>query len=78
MKYRSKPVEIEAVQFTGPENYEEMRAILGYPTCLYSRGPFVWFGGTKLFPGLWIIKDGDTFSVMIDEEFQRKYEAINI
>ncbi len=66
MKYRSKPVEVEAVQFDGTqycatEMYKLWNSIPGFP-------------GQKF--GEWIIKDGDTFSVCSDEEFKRKYEEI--
>ncbi len=83
MKYRSKPVEVEAVQFNDDNSYMKMEHKWGLPftdACINAI-PFFnsilvhnsgWCRATD-----WIIKDGDTFSVMSDEEFQRKYEAVD-
>ena len=65
MKYRSKPVEVEAVQFTLEESRNTILYKLGYD-----------IRNNLVFLSDWIIKDGDTFSVCSDEEFKRRYEAV--
>ncbi len=86
MKYRSKTVEVEAVQVTDEVSCakiltwcDEHDWLAGY--AINSHG--------KLFieiddliknivanAGEWVVKDGDTLSVCSDDEFKRRYEAI--
>ena len=81
MKYRSKPVDVEAVQYREGSSYLKMYAIWGLRfTDVCKVSPFMkdmivqnW-GWCKFTD--WIIKDGDTFSVCSDDEFRRKYEAV--
>jgi len=83
MKYRSKPAEVEAVRLDGLKSYEHMCEKWG---TIFSRHRRCYLNGISYQPppmrgylqwafvGDWIIKDGDTFSVMSDEEFKRKYD----
>lgn len=65
MKYRSKPVDVEAVRFRVGMLESELRPFRPQRPCTL-----------EVQSGDWIIKDGDTFSVCSDEEFKRKYEEI--
>lgn len=84
MKYRSKPVEVEAVQFNGDESVIKISNTFSISLRLWFFNDEILqmkheYGRNKktvLFKTDWIIKDGDNFSVCSDEEFRRKYEAI--
>ena len=73
MKYRSKPVEVEAVQFNDDSSYMKMEHKWGLAFTDACSNAIPWCRATD-----WIIKDGDTFSVCSDEEFQRKYAPLMI
>lgn len=72
MKYRSKPVEVEAVQYTCYSSTKTMHKVFGKA---FKKLYFVFDDILSVPVSTWIIKDGDTFSVCSDEEFKRKYEA---
>lgn len=82
MKYRSEPVEVEAVRITDAHSYLDAINWLGpvlkrstIQPMLRIKIQFIGHATIYVNEGDWIIKDGDTFSVRSDEEFKRKYEA---
>ena len=83
MKYRSKTVEVEAVQITDDlevtiDRVSTLGAVIGFGTrsCRECRVYAPNLRGVAAQHGDWIIKDGDNFSVCSDDEFKKKYEAI--
>jgi len=85
MKYRKKPVVIEAIQFTGSESYNRMATEWGTPfeDGTTSNDLDAWLtittleGGHKASPGDWIIKGvkGEFYPCKPDI-FAMTYEAV--
>ncbi len=86
MKYRSKPVVIEAIQYNSADSFSQMKDVWGdafvdeimlVPNSTYF---FIYTleGRCTVRPGDWIIKGllGDFYKCK-DEIFKQKYEAIN-
>lgn len=83
MKYRSKPVEIEAIRYMGPFSIDEMyEAWDGFHDV--GRLSDTGFFHIKTIEGLMLAKIGDwiikgtigEFYPCVDEVFRKKYEAI--
>ena len=84
MKFRSKPVEIEAVQWTG-DNEDEVAALVvpvGVPLGLLFRPERLWVAKSRAWcdlpVGHWIIKepDGSGFYPCAPEIFSNRWELI--
>jgi hypothetical protein len=78
-RYRKRPVEVEAIHWTGPENTAEVFAFLGLPlTDSPTTFCAVDMGGVSYEWGDWIVKhsDGQTAPVKA-EHFTKIYEAVN-
>ena len=80
-RYRTRPVEIEAIRFLGPDNCEEVFAFLGldHPDNDVAHDLLENIGemGHDAEVGDWIIRDTDgSFDVYTDEEFHDEFEAV--
>ncbi len=84
MKFRSKPVEIEAIQFTGVQSVKTMCTAWksSFVTVAHYDGSHIFIetleGRHRASLGDWIIKGliGEFYPCK-DEIFKRKYEAIS-
>lgn len=89
MRYRTKPFEIDAMQFTG-ENYDDLKMFVGpglrfiratvgdavgnYRCEVYSSHSSKWI---PFGEGDWVIKGDDgEFYPCVDDVFRRKYEQV--
>jgi len=73
--YRSQQLTIEAMKIT-IENLHEVKKWVG--TLLGRDGPDVVIpipGSRSAHIGEWVVKDGNKFVVMTEEEFSEKYEG---
>lgn len=79
-RYRTKPVEVDAIRFLGTANCEEVYTFLGleHPSTEDDHKQLEDIGDTNRGPevGDWIVRDADgTFEVFDDEEFWDEFEA---
>jgi len=78
MKYKRKPIEVEAIQWTG-DNFHEFYNIMTSDVIhmkeeRYLVIPGTWFVSVKS----WVIfEEGQEYKVRTDEEFQRLYEQVS-
>lgn len=86
VRYRTRPVEIEAIQYLGITNCEEVYAFLGleHPAAEDGHEALNNIGVNKLTPevGDWIIRivgsidAGGVVDVCTDEDFHDEFEAV--
>lgn len=82
MKYRTRTVEVEAIQYTGA-NAQEVAHFVGQLTLPhYSNGDQLMIpvgrgtGIAILSPGSWVVREPDGwFNIMNDKVFYARYEA---
>jgi hypothetical protein len=82
MKYRKKPVVIEAIRYLGPESHNLVRLFVGNDFPLHQIGDDrlgipTFEGWISVCPGDWIIKDikGELYSCK-DDIFRVTYELV--
>lgn len=81
-RFRSRPQTVEAVQWLGEENCEQVFKFLGWPYEKDDASNHAWIEGINgasgtdvAEPGDWIVKrDEDRFEVLTDAEFRAAYE----
>ncbi len=77
VKYKARPIEVEAFRFTGPDSIPE--SFLKYVSCngqyamLYA---YTHHGTLYAKPGTWVVRYGDNVRVMLNEAFRKAYEAV--
>lgn len=80
-KYRKKPVEVEAVQFTG-SNCDEITAFVGRALMWKTSSPPIACiplrrgGELRLHAGAWLIREADDFDVRQGKVFEESYEPV--
>jgi hypothetical protein len=83
IKFRKKPSEIEALQFLGTLNsIGRLLSFIG-PTAATTHVPGIGYiiciknlvGEIRIYPGDWVIKNGNDFSGCKPDVFDRTYEA---
>lgn len=79
-RYRTRPIEVTAVRWTGEDNCEEVFAFLGWDhpddeiehTLIVGLGAD---GKQEATPGDWIIHDDGIYEVFTDIAFRAEFEA---
>lgn len=80
MKYRLRPVDVEAMQFTGRPSFAEVGKWMGGGGGLSGQDDKLWYlrtpeGWAPIAEGEWIIKRGEgEFWRCPDKEFKEEYE----
>ena len=81
MKYRKKPVEVEAIQWTG-DNAQAVRDFLREATYGWNPARYAWVvatleGNVGVLPGDWIVCGAaGAFSICKPDEFALTYEPV--